>query len=268
MIATEDSALYSALLFLPVSSRSAAASIHAFNREIDRIAFLVSDPMPGEIRLQWWRDVLAGDRQFEGEANPLARELVQTIRDHKLPAEGFQRYLDARTFDLYNDPMPDRNTLEAYLGETESFILQMIAICCGVSNDSKLANACGHAGVAFGIARILSRLSLDRVAYRIFIPADLLLACGLDTNEWLSDPSSGHASVVSGFISLGEEHLHKAKKAIKLLPKDSRVAFLPLAFTAVRFAKAARTSNLISGDAELSPLRCQLALWKTAILGF
>ena len=43
--------------------RSTAArcfALYAFNLEIARTRELAREPMPGEIRLQWWRDVLAG----------------------------------------------------------------------------------------------------------------------------------------------------------------------------------------------------------------
>ena len=39
-----------------------------------------------------------------------------------------QNYLDARIFDLYDDPMPTRNDLEGYSGETASALIQLAAI--------------------------------------------------------------------------------------------------------------------------------------------
>ena len=42
--------------------------------------------MPGEIRLQWWRDVLSGERGGEASANPVAAALMQTIARFALPA--------------------------------------------------------------------------------------------------------------------------------------------------------------------------------------
>ena len=40
----------------------------------------------------------------------------------------FDRLLDARVFDLYDDPMPSLNDLEGYAGDTESALIQLGAI--------------------------------------------------------------------------------------------------------------------------------------------
>ncbi len=108
------------------------------------------------------RRKVRGETAGEANANPLARELLDVIARHDLPRDGFERYLDARQFDLYNDAMPDRTSLEAYFGETESFILKLSASVAGISADSNLADACGHGGVAIGLARRLKLLAHDR----------------------------------------------------------------------------------------------------------
>ena len=44
--------------------------------------------MPGEIRLQWWREVLGGVRT--GEAGPVASALMATIVRYRLPLKIFE----------------------------------------------------------------------------------------------------------------------------------------------------------------------------------
>ena len=39
-----------------------------------------SQPLPGEIRLQWWTDMLAGAGHGGVEGNPVAAELMLAIR--------------------------------------------------------------------------------------------------------------------------------------------------------------------------------------------
>ena len=41
----------------------------------------VSQPLPGEIRLQWWTDMLAGAGHGGVEGNPVAAELLLAIRN-------------------------------------------------------------------------------------------------------------------------------------------------------------------------------------------
>ena len=131
--------------------------LYAFDAEISRIPKLVSEPMPGEIRIQWWKDLIAS--RDGSKASPLANSLKELIAQHNLPRETFHTYLDARIFDLYNDPMPDIGTFEGYLGETISLILQNICLVAGEKQSTKLADVCGHAGAGCNCATL--RLGRD-----------------------------------------------------------------------------------------------------------
>src|SRR5690606_19206502 len=88
----------------------------------------VSQPLPGEIRLQWWRDVISAGSAEAGAGHPVAEALLRAIERHKLPRQAFLNYLDARIFDLYDDPMPTRGDLEGYCGETAAAIIQLSSI--------------------------------------------------------------------------------------------------------------------------------------------
>lgn len=267
LVAQEDRALYSSLLFLPKIIRDDVACLYAFHFEISRIPFLVSEPVPGEIRLQWWRDALSGERDDEALANPLAAKLIDLIAQKALPVEGFIRYLDARIFDLYNDPMPDRNTLEAYLGETESFMLQMSVLCAGGEMNNVLADSCGHSGVAIGISNFVSRLSYDNKRQRVYLPGDLLAATGLDAKSWLSDTNTGKQQALSGFISLGREHLEYAKISIRQLPKNLQSLFIPLVLAQANLDQAENSLTIMDSPAGISSIRAQLIMWKAALFG-
>ena len=276
LLAEENAVVYPALLFLPVAIREDVAALYAFHGETGRIAHLVSEPLPGEIRLQWWREVLVPeqdpekviDRSREGAANPLAKALLAVIAKHNLPKDGFARYLDARLFDLYNDAMPDRTALEAYFGESESFILQMAALVCGLQNDRGLADACGHGGVVIGLVQRIKWMPRDRAAHKTWLPEDLLASAGLDRESWLAPPENRHQMAVEAYIALAREHLDKAVTAIRELPKEARAVFLPLVLARAQLAKAPSGDQILASGLELSPLRQQLALWKTAMVGF
>src|ERR1041385_2992054 len=50
---------YQTALFAPADRREALFALYAFNYEIARVREIVSEPMLGQIRLQWWREVTA-----------------------------------------------------------------------------------------------------------------------------------------------------------------------------------------------------------------
>ena len=77
---SHDFARYASTLFVPSEQRRALLAIYAFNVEISRVREQVSQPLPGEIRLQWWTDMLAGAGHGGVEGNPVAAELLLAIR--------------------------------------------------------------------------------------------------------------------------------------------------------------------------------------------
>ena len=111
---------YFAALFAPADKRPHLFALYAFNHEIARVRETVSEALPGEIRLQWWRDTLQGEARGDVRANPIAAALDDAIVQFRLPRQALVDLIDARIFDLYDDPMPTLNDLEGYCGETSS----------------------------------------------------------------------------------------------------------------------------------------------------
>ncbi|WP_370320697.1 phytoene/squalene synthase family protein [Oricola sp.] len=243
LLRTGDREFYLAVLFAPEDKRPALAALHAFNLETARIRDLVSEPMPGEIRLQWWREVVEGSRDGEARQNPVAGELIAAIEAFNLSRAALTNLLDARVFDLYDDPMPDRVTLEGYLGETVSALFQMSAQVLADGADPHTADAAGHGGVAHGIVSILRRMPLDRGRRRVMIPSDILAAAGIDPAGWVAgSDAAAMARAVAILIDIGREHLGKAEAAISAADKALRPAFLPLSECAPAFARATKPS--------------------------
>lgn len=244
LLRTGDRERYLAVLFAPEAKRPALAALHAFNLETVRIRDLVSEPMPGEIRLQWWREVVEGSRDGEASQNPVASALLAAIETFDLPRAPLANLLDARVFDLYDDPMPDRATLEGYLGETVSALFQLSAQVLADGADPHTADAAGHGGVAYGIVSIIRRMPRDRARGRVMIPTDILDAAGIDPAGWTAGTDGdAMARAVSILVEIGREHLAKAEAAITAADKGLRPAFLPLSSCAPVFKKATRSSS-------------------------
>ena len=95
---------------------TALFALYAFNIEIARVREIVHEPLAGEIRLQWWSDMLEGERaRARPRRNPVAAALTGTVA--RYPSAGGERLravIAARRFDLYNEPMASLGDLEAY----------------------------------------------------------------------------------------------------------------------------------------------------------
>ena len=114
LVRTHDFRRYASTLFLPGVHRRPLLAIYAFNVEISRIRDQVSQPLPGEMRLQWWIDMLAGRGHGDVEGNPVASELSWAVRTWRLPVERLARLVEEHEFDLYNDPMPSLAALDLW----------------------------------------------------------------------------------------------------------------------------------------------------------
>src|SRR6202789_3312778 len=112
LVRTHDFTRYASTLFMPAEQRRALIALYAFNVEISRVHEQVSQPLPGEMRLQWWTDMLAGTSHGGVEGNPVAAELTREIASGRLPVERLARLIEEHEFDLYNDPMPTMASLE------------------------------------------------------------------------------------------------------------------------------------------------------------
>src|SRR6185369_2100747 len=142
---------YLATLFAPADRREVLFALYAFAAEIDRVRDLAREPMPGEIRLQWWREVVSGERAGEAAANPIAAALTETITQFALPPQRLIDLIEARAFDLYDDPMPTFVALEGYARHTSAAMFDLAAMICG----AKAEYAAERAGIAYGIVSLL-----------------------------------------------------------------------------------------------------------------
>lgn len=265
MLRQADPVRYTAALYVPAEQRAALVGLWLFQAEIERIRDLVSEPLPGEIRLQWWRDVINRMRDGEAQQSPLAKALLATIDQHDLQREQFDNYLEAMIFDLYDDPIPSIAQFEGIMGETQSVFFQMAG---QVLHGSPLpsGDAAGHAGVAFGVTRCLLNLEKHRLRAQLYIPVDMLSAEGVERDHWQAKGEGPEKQVVvQAFIAFGVTHLKQFDTALAQLPSKARPAFLPTAICQGVFAMARKNpGKALSGGLDFGPLRTQWALLRAA----
>lgn len=131
------------LMSVPVAARAKLLPLYAFNLEVARAPWVSDEPMIGQMRLQWWRDVLAevadgGAVRHHEVATPLAEVLPQqTARD-------LDGLILMRHRDLDATPFSDTAALVHYLEETGGRLLIAGAEILGAKTRG-LADA-GYAG--------------------------------------------------------------------------------------------------------------------------
>jgi phytoene synthase len=260
---------YLSALYAPAEKRDALFALYAFNAEIAGVRDRIHEPLPGEVRLQWWRDVIAAGGDAE-TGHPTADALRATIAANHLPKAAFENMLEARIFDLYDDPMPSRTDLEGYCGETAAALIQLAAMVLDPVAAPDFADLAGRAGCAQAIAGLLLLLPLHRRRGQCFVPADILAAAGT-TPEGFVKGEDGTAAerAVAAMMALAREHLNAFEMGAASLPASLRPAFLPLALTRAYLDKMEKAgSSALSRTAALSILRRHWLLLRHAMRGW
>jgi phytoene synthase len=258
---------YLAGLYAPAEKRDALFALYAFNAEIAGIRDRIREALPGEVRLQWWRDVIAAGGDA-GAGHPVAEALNETISSYELPKAAFENMLEARIFDLYDDPMPSRTDLEGYCGETAAALIQLAAMVLDPLEAPRFAELAGRAGCAQSITGLLLLLPLHRRRGQCFVPADILSAAGSSPEEFVAgDGGPGAGRAIAAMIALAREHLAAFEQGASDLPASLRPAFLPLALSHAYLDRMERGSPL-DGVARLSSLRRHWLLFSRASKGW
>jgi phytoene synthase len=170
---------YLAGLFAPADRRDALFALYAFNAEVSRIRDLAREPMPGEIRLQWWREVLLGERTGEAAAHPVAIALLETISQHDLGRERLAELIEARRFDIYDEPMTNLAELQAYAAATSGTIFECATrILAG--SEALPVDVVMAAGEAETIADLIERLPRDAARHQLYVPLGILRHYGAE----------------------------------------------------------------------------------------
>lgn len=261
---------YLSALYAPEAARPSLFALYAFNAEIAGLRDRIRDPLPGEVRLQWWHDVLASADPTSGAGQPVASELGKAILRHRLPRAAFDNYLEARIFDLYNDPMPSRTDLEGYCGETAGAIIQVAAMVLDPAEAPVHAATAGHAACAQAITGLLLLLPLHRARGQCYVPRDILAAAGT-TPEAILQGGGGPAAVrvVEAMVALAREHLAAFERSAASLPASLLPAFLPLALTGARLDRIARSpSATLQVGGDIPAWRRQWMIFRRAAKGW
>lgn len=221
---------YLSTLVLTGAHRDAVTALYAFNADVASIRERVSDPAPGEIRLQWWSDALEGEGHGAVRQNPVADALLDMMARYTIPAGTLLRLIGARRFDLYDDPMPDLETFEGYAGETVSTLYQLAAMILNEGETIETGDAAGHLGVAHAMIGHLRAFGHVAAQGRIMLPWSIFAANGVQESEIFSGTESEGLSEALGQVGeLAAEHLGKAETAIAALPGRLKPAFAGIA---------------------------------------
>ncbi len=203
-----------AISIMPKNIQTSIYVLYSFFAELESLPTLVSEPMLGEIRCQWWRDIITESRA----ESPLAEALLQAIDVHQWPKQTLLNMIDAKIFDLYANPMENTGSFEAYAGHTHSALLQLTANSINASAAKSFNDISGHLGVAYCVAKNLLYFKRHQSSGQSYIPSDILVK-----HENIS-----HS--LTEFANFGLDHYQHAQTLLKSLKKAEKKPVFSAAF--------------------------------------
>lgn len=255
---------YLATLFAPAEHRDALLALYAFNVEIARVRDLAREPMPGEIRLQWWREALEGRRDTEAAAHPVAASLRKALARYGLSADPLQALIDAHTFDLYDEPMASLRAFDDYAENTRAGLFDMAtAILGGLTPEAQVLNR--HAGIAYAVAGLLANLPRHVARRQLYVPQELLGRHGIVPEAvFARENSEGLRGALADLRAHAREHLAAGLRAIQSVPATALPALLPVATVGATLRKNEQAGADPFQPQPLSLIRRQWLLWRAA----
>jgi phytoene synthase len=264
LVRSHDFARHASTLFVPAEQRRALLAIYAFNVEISRVREQVSQPLPGEVRLQWWTDMLVGEGHGGVEGNPVAAELKRAIRIWDLPVERLSRLIDEHQFDLYNDPMPTMAALEGYINDTSSALFSLGAGIAGWQSE-EIEHLARHAGLAQGLAQVMAALPLDASRRQLFVPLQVLESHGSSMEEVFAGKETPKLrAALDQLVGEAQGHLRTAFALLEQSPPEVRPVFLPLARVSRDLMRMARADGDPFVPEVTSRFRTLWTLWRAS----
>ena len=216
-------------LLAPAASRARLIALYAFNVEIARVREAVTEPMLGQIRLQWWREAIEALAQGEARAHEAAVALSVTWERNTFPARRFLALIDARERDLTEEPFADLDALESYAEATSSMLMLLAAEALAGPRAEDARAAIGPAGKAYALTGLLRALPVHASQGRLYLPLDLLRRHDIDPHRiFAGDMSDPLRAAVRELAGRARELLAEARTERRRVDRVLLPALLPM----------------------------------------
>jgi len=255
---------YLTALLAPEEAHAGLFSLYGFNLEIARIRETVSEPLIGQMRLQWWRDRL--DDIFSGKPpkHPVAEPLAWAVTRYRLDRGLFEALLDARVADLEDTQPGTLADLVDYARATASPVMRLALEVLEARNEEGRA-AAEEAALAQALTGLLRALPFQLRGRRLMLPADLCREAGLDADRLYDRGPGADPAALARVVSLvaGRAAAALAAARAHAVPRRLLPALLPARLTARDLKRLAEAGHNPFDSRVLGPdgLRPLVLLW-------
>ena len=264
LVYSADKDRYLSALFAPAEHRGALYALYAFHIELARIPDVVSEPVAGEVRLQWWSEAIYDQRPEEMRGHPVANALAEVIDQYRLPRRLFDQVIETRRAHLGRELFGSVDELERYARGTSSSLIELAARVIGAA----ALEFSGPAGISMGIVSLLRNFASDAVRGRVTVPADMMIQNSVLPQDVLAGRTTVQIIALLGNLrDVAVRHYEEARVLIGREGHDAVAAWLPVATVPLDLRALRRTASEPFAEVEVPRWRRQWALWRAARSG-
>lgn len=257
---------YLTCLFVPSEKREALFALYAFNLEVAKTAELVSEPLTGMIRLQWWRESIESIYAGTPRHHEVVEALAQACGKYNLERALFDAVIDAREFDLEEEPPQSLADLEGYVTNTSSTLLELAlqVVAADEGRKPEAREAANAMGLAWGLLGLVRAIPFHAQFNRLYLPQDISASYGLNSRSVIDLKTSPElCAVVKELCLRAEKHLKSARSLRRELATETRVPLL-LGIAAERYLKRLAASGYDPFTAEVQQAAEGTTIWRLA----
>jgi len=240
-------------LFAPADRREALFALYAFNLEIAKTREVVTEPVLGQIRLQWWNDAIGEAYDGAPRRHEVLLPLAGAIREFCLTRGHFEKLIDAREADLTDEPPADTTCLISYAEVTGVPLVLLALEILGVS-DPAAAKAARHVGIAWALTGLLRAIPFHARAHRLYMPKDALARHDVAEGRLFDQkPPEGLKAVVGEVADLARGHLREARALRRDVPRAANPALLIASIADTYLGVIAKSGNDVFAPKVMMP---------------
>ncbi|MDA0342299.1 MAG: phytoene/squalene synthase family protein [Proteobacteria bacterium] len=267
IVRAHDPDRYLCDLFAEPKAREGLFALHAFNHEVAKIREVVSDPMLGHIRLQWWREALDGIFAGTPRQHEVVLGLAWAFETFELDRAGFDDLLEAREIDLDDAPFATIDALIDYARRTAGMISGIGLAILGVQDPATTRTA-DDIAVATALTGLLRAMPYLARSKRSMLPQDIFQARGARLGDYheLRDRPQLRA-VVQTVAETANQHLLAARLRSGIRFKAAAPVILPGRLSALYLQRLQRAGwNAFDATINAPMPMKPWALWRASLL--
>jgi phytoene/squalene synthetase len=243
--------------------------LYAFNYEITKIKYLVSEPMAGYIRIQWWRDSIADiyKNNLNKSNNDIINALDLVIKQTSVNQMLFENLLDAKDAEIDLQIFENLEQLKQNVLDNYFNLFKLLLASVGVNhgaNDEESFNIILDGVVAFAITNIMRFAKYNAYHKKIVFPQDLMDEYKVTESQIYNGSNiEGIKKITKILYYEAQRYLIKYNQNCKQLSDLSLDVMLPVSLSSQYLKRIQKNDyDIFNYDLNIKPISLQLSLYK------